>query len=101
MVHQKMTIEYLEAIMVQTWTLAECICECGSLWEPLGAAGSLWEPLGASGSVRKLSNQNPKVVKFHSVLHRCGGLQVHLGAPVTNLGGHRRTGGDPGSTWEH
>jgi hypothetical protein len=57
--------------------------------------------LGATGRVRKLSGQNVRVVKFQSVLNCCSGLQVHLGAPATNLGGHRRNGDSPGNTWVH
>jgi hypothetical protein len=48
--------------------------------------------LGASGSVWELSDQNPRVVKSQSVLDRCSGLQVHLGAP-------RTADNKPWSTW--
>jgi hypothetical protein len=41
--------------------------------------------LGASASVRKLSVQNPRVVKFLSVMDWYSSLQVHLGALSTNL----------------
>ena len=49
--------------------------------------------LGVSGSVRELSDQNPRVVKCHSLLERCSDLQVHLGAPGSAKN-------KPGSTWE-
>jgi len=56
--------------------------------------------LGASGSVWKLSDQNPRVVKFKSILDWCSGLYVQLGAPATNLGGHGRFGDNLGRAWE-
>ena len=48
--------------------------------------------LGAAGSVWELPDQNPRVVRFQSLLDRCSGLQVHRGAPVNNLCVHRRSG---------
>jgi len=55
--------------------------------------GSCWECL-------RVVRPESKVVKSQRLLDQCCGLQVHLGAPVENLCGHRKSGENQGSTWE-
>jgi len=56
--------------------------------------------LCASGSIWELLDQNFRVIKSQSVLDRCSGHQVHLGAPANNPHGHRRSAGNQRSTGE-
>lgn len=63
-------------------TSAKCIFISGSLWNCVGVL-----------------DENPRVVKFQSLLNRCSGLQVHQAAPEKNLSAYRRSGDNPGSTW--
>jgi hypothetical protein len=44
--------------------------------------------LEASGSLWELANQNRSIVKFQTLMDKCSGNLVHLGALAKHLGGH-------------
>ena len=54
-----------------------------------------------SASVWKLSDQNPRVDKFQSILDRWSGLPVHLGPTAKYLSAHRRSGDNQQNIWKH